>query len=86
MATKEKIARPRIDNKAFVAAWIDAYNNDRTQQDVADKIGCTIPGLLNKVKRLEEEGVKLPELRKPKRKTGIDVDELNGLIKAKKKK
>lgn len=81
MDTKEKIKRPRIDTKAFVETWVAAFNNDGTQQDVADKIGCTIAGLLSKRKRLENEGVELPELRKAGRKSGIDADGLNEFIK-----
>jgi hypothetical protein len=86
MDTKEKIKRPRIDHKAFVAAWIETFNNGGTQQDVADKIGCTLGGLLSKAKRLEKEGVELPELQKGKRRTGIDAEDLNAFIQANLKK
>lgn len=86
MDTKEKIKRPRIDTKAFVETWVEAFNNDGTPQDVADKIGCTIAGLLSKRKRLEKEGVELPELQKGRRKSGIDADGLNEFIKRNVKK
>lgn len=78
--TKTKIKRPRIDSDQFVKIWVEVFNNDGTQQDVADRVGCSLPGLLNKVKRLEEEGVSLPELKKAPRKSGVDVDELNRYI------
>jgi CRP-like cAMP-binding protein len=84
--TKTRIKRPRIDNKAFVAAWIEVFNKGGTQQDVAEMVGCSLPGLLNKMKKLEKEGVVLPDLSKAKRKSGIDADGLNSFIQANLKK
>lgn len=86
METKEKIKRPRIDSDLFVKTWVEVFNSDGTHQDVADKVGCSLPGLLNKVKRLEKEGVHLPELRKADRRSGIDAEGLNDYIKRNAKK
>ena len=73
-----KIRRPRIDDKAFVAAWMKVHAEGGTQSDVATELGCTPGGVNGKFKRLAKEGVNLPELGRMKKR--VDVAGLNGLI------
>jgi hypothetical protein len=79
METKKEIKRPRIDKEDFIRAWTTVYNNGGNQIDVAEILGCTQAGVASKSKKLLEEGVKLPELKK-KRKDSTDVEALNKLI------
>lgn len=80
--TKKKITRPRIDDKKFVKAWMDAHKNGGSQMDVAAAVGCTPAGVSSKHKKLTESGVDLPELKAGSRKAKVNVDELNELIKS----
>jgi len=72
MATKAKvaskssdsvIARKRIDNDAFVDAWLECYQNGGSQEDVAEAVGCSLGGVYVKAKSLSDKhNVKLPKL------------------------
>jgi hypothetical protein len=75
--TKKEIKRPRINKDDFIRAWMTVYNNGGNQIDVAEILGCTQAGVASKSKKLVEEGVKLPELKK---KGSTDVEGLNKLI------
>lgn len=79
---EKKIVRKRIDNEAFVEAWLEAVANHGTQATVAETLGCTSGGVSIKAKRLREDGVKLPELSgQGRRRAPTDVDGLNDRIK-----
>lgn len=81
-AGEKKIVRKRIDNDAFVEAWLEAVASNGTQSTVAEALGCTSGGVSIKAKRLREDGVKLPELSgQGRRRAATDVDGLNERIK-----
>jgi biotin operon repressor len=81
-ASEKKIVRKRIDDDAFVDAWLAAAANNGTQTSVAETLGCTSGGVSIKAKRLREDGVKLPELSgQGRRRAPTDVDGLNDRIK-----
>ena len=81
-AGEKKIVRKRIDDSAFVDAWLEAASNNGTQSTVAEALGCTSGGVSIKAKRLREDGVKLPELSgKGRRRAPTDVEGLNERIK-----
>lgn len=81
-ASEKKIVRKRIDNDAFVEAWLEAVASNGTQATVAETLGCTSGGVSIKAKRLREDGVKLPELTgQGRRRAPTDVDGLNERIK-----
>lgn len=77
----KKISRPRIDDNTFVKAWVEAYNQNGTIDDVAKCIGCSLAGAVSKWKRLAKEGVELPELKRKNKISNSDKDELNSYIK-----
>ena len=77
------IKRPRLDNKEFVEVWMRVAKSGGHQQDVADALGCSLAGALGKFKNLLKDGVELPELpRPPRKKSKVDVDGLNELIRS----
>lgn len=81
-AGEKKIVRKRIDDGAFVDAWLEAAANNGTQSSVAEVLGCTSGGVSIKAKKLREDGVKLPELTgQGRRRAQTDVDGLNERIK-----
>lgn len=82
METETKIKRPRINTEAFVKAWVDAFNDGGSHHDVAEKVGCSLAGVLSKAKNLAKEGVTLPELKKAGRRSRVDTKGLNDFIKA----
>ena len=63
-----------VTDSAFVAAWLEAT----TLNDVVTATGMSYGGVVVKAKRLREAGVKLPELQRSRK--SIDVDGLNTLI------
>jgi predicted transcriptional regulator len=78
METKKKeIKRPRINKEDFIKAWATVYNNGGNHNDVAEILGCTQSAVASKSKKLIEEGVNLPDLKK---KGSTDVEGLNKLI------
>jgi predicted transcriptional regulator len=77
--SENKITRPRIDDNAFVSAWMDAHKNGGNQGDVAKKLGCTAGGVSTKAKKLVDRGVKLPKLG-GRHEVNVDVNGLNDLI------
>jgi len=62
MTEEKKISRPRIDTEAFLKAWVKAANNDGSQMDVAEELGCSPAGVANKYKRLVAGGGQLSEV------------------------
>ena len=72
--------RPRINEAEFVRVWMETVKAGGTQQDVAEALGCTVGGAVNKYKKLVEEGVELVALSSKKRST--DVTGLNELIRS----
>ena len=79
-APKTGITRKRIDNDAFVDAWLECYQNGGTQQDVAAAVGCSLGGVYVKAKSLaEKHGVDLPKLAST-RASKVDADSLNARI------
>ena len=81
-AGEKKIVRKRIDNEAFVDAWLKAHSENGTQSTVAEVLGCTSGGVSIKAKRLREDGVDLPELSgQGRRRAPTDVQGLNARIK-----
>lgn len=75
--TKKEIKRPRINKEDFIKAWAVVYNNGGGLHDVANIVGCTQGAVATKSKKLIEEGVNLPDLKK---KGSTDVEGLNKLI------
>lgn len=76
----KKIVRKRIDQNAFIDAWMFASKNHQSQTDIATKLGCTPGAVSGMAARLREQGVKLPKLtvsRGPKR---ANVEALNEQI------
>lgn len=82
METGEKVRRPRIDAKRFVEVWVRVANEGGTVSDVAQEMGCSVAGAGTKWKKLCEEGACLPELPTGKKKSKVDIDEINSYIKA----
>ncbi len=79
-APKTGITRKRIDNDAFVDAWLEAYQNGGSHQDVSEAVGCSLGGVYVKAKSLQEKhGVQLPELSS-RRGSRVDSDSLNAKI------
>lgn len=78
----KKISRPRIDDNAFVSAWMKVHSEGGTKSDVASRLGSTLAGVHGKFKKLSSEGVKLPALARAAytRKKKVDVEGLNKLI------
>lgn len=78
--SKTGITRKRIDNDAFVDAWLEAHANGGSQQDVATAIGCSLGGVYVKAKSLaDKHGVNLPKLSGTGR-SKVDADALNARI------
>lgn len=77
----KKIVRKRIDSDLFVKTWIEVANNNGTMHDVAEAVGCSLPGVGTKRKSLAERGIVLPDLRRGGKKSKIDVNGLNEYIK-----
>jgi predicted transcriptional regulator len=75
-----KISRPRIDDQAFVKAWMKVHASGGSQSEVARELGCTMGGVNGKFKRLEKDGVNLPALGRKGSK--VDVEGLNSLIRS----
>lgn len=74
------ITRKRIDNDAFVDAWLECYQNGGSQQDVAEAVGCSLGGVYVKAKSLaDKHGVKLPKLAST-RASSVDAESLNSRI------
>jgi hypothetical protein len=86
MDTEKKITRKRIDSDMFVKVWIEVANNNGTMYDVAEAIGCSLPGVGTKRKSLATTGIVLPDLRRGGKKSKVDVSGLNAYIQANLKK
>lgn len=86
MDTEKKIVRKRINSDDFVKTWIEVANKNGTMYDVAEAVGCSLPGVGTKRKSLEKTGVVLPDLRRGGKKSKVDVDGLNAYIKENLKK
>lgn len=82
MSTKQKITRTPIDESEFIKVWARVHREGGGVQDVANELGCSYAGAKNKAERLMEEGVKLPALKKGRRRKVLDVDALNAELKS----
>jgi predicted transcriptional regulator len=79
MSDTKVIKRPRINKEDFIKTWARIYKEGGSQADVAKALGCTPAGVATKCKKLIEEGVNLPELKK-RREDKTDVAALNKLL------
>jgi hypothetical protein len=81
-SSKEKIARPPINESDLIKAWARVHREGGNVQDVADILGCSYAGARNKANKLLEAGVPLPELKKYRQRKEIDVPTLKAELKA----
>ena len=80
--TKQKIVRNPIDENELIKVWARIYREGGGIQDVADELGCSYAGVLNKSKVLINAGVPLPSLKKGRRAKVYDVVALKSELKA----
>ncbi len=83
MEEKNKFpSRLKFTSEEFVIAWMKAYREEGTVQDIANELDCSKAHIQDTAKKFRRKGVKLPFLKvNGVAVREINVDKLNKLLK-----